>query len=72
MRDIIKALSAVDVAGKGDDNASDYYEDATRKALFRWKTAVPIKVFIDPSEKVKGSKPEYSKYLADAFDEIHI
>lgn len=69
VRDIIKGLNAVDVAGKSNDNASDYYEEATKKSLLRWKTAVPIKVFIAPSEQMKGSKPQYSKYLADAFDE---
>lgn len=48
---------------------ADYYKDAIKKATFRWgKNDLPIKVYIETGEDVRGYRYAFREQLIDAFN----
>lgn len=51
-----------------DNNAPDYFEDATQNGIARWQqSSMPLTVTIKPDASVPGFRPEYVDVLKGAF-----
>jgi len=56
---------AVTVSG-----ASDYFKEAVSDGFFRWPAKrFPLRVLINPADKLKTYKPEYEEAVRQAFDD---